>query len=57
MGLNAMFDRLDTPVLVDQVVKEAVQSQLRGLLDGSLTPEAAASAVTESTKLDRKSVV
>ena len=51
MGLKAMFDRMDTPILVDQVVKEAVQSQLRGLLDGSLTPEAAASAVTESTKL------
>lgn len=51
MGLNAMFDRLDTPILVDQVVKEAVQSQLRGLLDGSLTPEAVASAVTERTKL------
>lgn len=51
MGLKAMFDRMDTPILVDQVVKEAVQSQLRGLLDGSLTPEAAASAVMESTKL------
>lgn len=51
MGLRAIFERLDTPILVDQVIREAVQSQLRGLLDGSLTPEVAASAVIENTKL------
>ena len=46
-GFRGMCDKLDTPILVDQVVKEAVQSQLRGLLDGTSMPEDAASAVME----------
>ena len=44
-------NKLDTPIFVDQVVKEAVQSQLNELLDGMITLEDAVSAVIDKTKL------
>ena len=51
MGFRALCDRLDAPILSDQVVKEAVERQLRGLSDGSLTPEQAAANVMEKTRI------
>ena len=53
MGFRALCDRLDTPILVDQVVKEAVAAQTKGLINGALTPEEAAAKVAESTALYR----
>ena len=43
-----MCGKLNTPIFVDQVVREAVQSQMKGLLDGTLTAE---SAVMEKIEL------
>lgn len=46
-----MCGQLNTPIFVDQVVREAVQSQMKGLLDGTLTAESAAAAVMEKIEL------
>lgn len=46
-----MCDQLNTPIFVDQVVREATQSQMKGLLDGSLTAESATSAVKKKIEL------
>lgn len=46
-----MCSRLDTPVLVDQRVREAVRIQAEGLLNGSLTAESAVGAVMEKIEL------
>ena len=46
-----MCGQLNTPIFVDQVVREAVQSQMKGLLDGTLTAESAAPAVMEKIEL------
>lgn len=51
IGLWTICNQLETPILVDQVIKEAVQSQVHALLDGTITPENAASAIIEKTKL------
>ena len=51
MGFRALCDRLDAPILSDQVVKEAVERQLRGLSDGSLTSEQAAANMMEKTRI------
>lgn len=46
-----MCGQLNTPIFVDQVVREATQSQMKGLLDGSLTAESATSAVKKKIEL------
>ena len=46
-----MCGQLNAPIFVDQVVREAVQSQMKGLLDGTLTAESAAAAVMEKIEL------
>ena len=46
-----MCGQLNTPIFVDQVVREAVQSQMKGMLDGTLTAESAAAAVMEKIEL------
>ena len=46
-----MCGQLNTPIFVDQVVREAVQSQMKGLLDETLTAESAAAAVMEKIEL------
>lgn len=51
MGFLDLCGTLDTPILTDQVVKEAVLDQISGLLNGSLTPEDAATAVVEKVSL------
>ncbi len=51
MGFLDLCGTLDTPILTDQVVKEAVLDQISGLLSGSLTPEDAAAAVVEKVSL------
>lgn len=51
MGFLDLCGTLDTPILTDQVVKEAVLDQIPGLLSGSLTPEDAAAAVVEKVSL------
>lgn len=51
MGFLDLCGTLDTPILTDQVVKEAVLDQIPGLLNGSLTPEDAAAAVVEKVSL------
>lgn len=51
MGFLDLCGTLDTPILTDQVVKEAVLDQISGLLNGSLTPEDAAAAVVEKVSL------
>lgn len=51
MGFRALCGGLKTPILVDQVVREAVMSQTAGLLDGTLTPAEAAANVEEKTQI------
>ena len=51
MGFLDLCGALDTPILTDQVVKDAVLDQVPGLLSGSLTPEDAAAAVVEKVSL------
>lgn len=51
MGFLALCQRLDTPLLVDQVVKDAVTGQAMELLAGAVTPEQAAANVAEGLKL------
>lgn len=51
MGFLALCRELDTPVLVDQVVKDAVTGQAKELLSGAVTPEQAAANVAEKLKL------
>lgn len=43
--------QLNTPIFVNQTIKEAVQSQIEKLLDGTITPQEAAFAAVEKTKL------
>ena len=49
--LDDLCGALDTPILTDQVVKDAVLDQVPGLLSGSLTPEDAAAAVVKKVSL------
>ena len=53
LGFTDLCRGLNTPILVDQVVKEAVQQQLKDLLSGALTPQEAAANAVESTALYR----
>ncbi|NCB62735.1 MAG: extracellular solute-binding protein, partial [Clostridia bacterium] len=53
MGFAELCRKLDTPILTDGVIKAAVEAQAKGLLDGSLTPKAAAENVVKSTELYR----
>ena len=43
--------KVKTPILADQVVKDAVESQVKDLVGGTITPEQAAAKVVEKTKL------
>lgn len=51
MGFLKLCGELKNPVIADQVVKDAVQAQIKDLLSGAVTPEQAAARVVESTKL------
>lgn len=51
MGFLSMCGQLDTPLLSDQVIKDAVQEQMKDLMSGAVTPEQAAANVVENTKL------
>lgn len=51
MGFLDLCKGLSTPILIDQVVKDAVAGQVAGLLDGSVTPRQAAAEVVEKTKI------
>ena len=53
MGFRALCDALDTPILSDQVVRDAAAAQAKALSDGTITPEQAAAQVVESTELYR----
>lgn len=50
-GFLTLCRTLDTPILVDQVVKEAVTNQAGELLAGTVTPEEAAANVAEKLRL------
>lgn len=52
-GFAALCRTLKTPVVVDQVVKDAVSQELKGLLDGTVTPQQAAENVVKNTELYR----
>lgn len=51
MGFRALCDKLDTPILIDQVVREAVEAQAKALAEGNVTPEQAAANVVDKTKI------
>lgn len=51
MGFVEISGKLNKPVFADQVVKEAVQAQIRNLLSGAVTPGQAAAKIVESTRL------
>ena len=51
MGFVEISGKLNKPVFADQVVKEAVQAQIKNLLSGAVTPEQAAAKIVESTRL------
>lgn len=51
MGFVEISGKLNKPVFADQVVKEAVQAQIKNLLSGASTPEQAAAKIVESTRL------
>jgi len=51
MGFVEISGKLNKPVFADQVVKEAVQAQIKALLSDAVTPEQAAAKIVESTRL------
>lgn len=51
MGFAEICGKLDTPLLSDQVIKDAVEAQSKGLMDGSVTPADAAAKVVEKTRI------
>ena len=51
MGFAALCRTLNTPILVDEVLRDAVSSQGKDLLAGTVTPEQAAANVAEKTAL------
>lgn len=53
MGFMELCRSLDAPILTDEVIKAAAEAQIKGLLDGRLTPKAAAENVVKSTALYR----
>lgn len=51
MGFLAMCKTLNAPLRSDAVIRDAVRAQMKGLMDGSATPEQAAASVVEKTQL------
>lgn len=47
----ACIQQADTPALTNEIIRDAVLSQARECLDGKITPEAAAQAVTDKVDL------
>ena len=51
MGFADLCKTLTTPVFTDEIIKAAVKEQTKALQDGSKTPQQAAAAVVENTRL------
>lgn len=51
MGFLDICKALNTPLLTDRVIRDAVEAQVKSLMDGSATPDQAAATIVEKTKL------
>ncbi|MCL2509098.1 MAG: ABC transporter substrate-binding protein [Oscillospiraceae bacterium] len=51
MDFPALCETLDTPLFVDQYVKNAVSSHAKDIVNGTLTPEAAAAKIVAGTRI------
>ena len=51
MGFPSLCEGLDTPLFVDQFVKNAVQAQAKDLVGGTISPEDAAAKIVADTRL------
>ena len=51
MGFAELCKTLTVPVITDEIIKAAVKEQMTALQDGSISPQQAAAAVVENTRL------